>query len=52
MKTIEIILKKLEKLAKEYILSGNAILQLKKLVMSSKGNINKLNKYITKANEN
>lgn len=37
--------------AKKYILSGTAILQLKKLVMSSKGNINKLNRYVMKANE-
>jgi len=38
--------------AKKYILSGTAILQLKKLVISSKGNINKLNSYVVKANEN
>jgi len=38
--------------AKEYILSGRAVSQLKKLVVSSKGNINKLNIYIMKANGN
>lgn len=38
--------------AKEYILSGNSILQLKKLVIFSKGDIKRLNKYIKRANGN
>jgi len=38
--------------AREYILSGNAISQLKKLVICSKGDIKKLNKYIKKTNGN
>jgi anthranilate phosphoribosyltransferase len=45
-------LKKATTETKRYILSGRAISQLKKLVISSKGNIKKLNKYIIRANEN
>ena len=45
-------LKKATTEAKEYILSGKAVSQLNTFVVSSKGNINKLNRYIMKANEN
>ena len=38
--------------AKAYILSGNAVSQLRKLVIFSKGDIKKLNKYIKRINGN
>jgi len=38
--------------AREYILSGDSIFQLKKLVIQSKGSIKRLNKYIKRANGN